>query len=85
MRSEAGIGARRAANIIRNRLKELELPFTKVSGRTISFADLARCERVFVTAEGWQPNPVANEIKELAEANGFYVQFDGPGIVQGGW
>lgn len=63
--------------VVRDFLTEHQLPFTKLTARTIDFTDLARTECVFVNVHGWEPSPKAEELDQLARANGFRVQFAG--------
>jgi hypothetical protein len=63
-----------AKKIIRSFLLEHNLPFTKLTARTIGFSDLARGSSIFVKIHGWQPNPVWDELKTLAHRNGFCVE-----------
>ncbi len=72
---------RRASSIIKAELVKRRLPFTRVHARTVDFTDLARAQAVFVIVEGWEPNPQAAEIKDIARAHGFHVEFRGNGIV----
>jgi len=46
----------------------------KVTARTVSFADLARDEAVFVEVKNWKPNPRWSELKSLARSKGFFVE-----------
>jgi len=63
-----------AKTIIQNELTKLRLPYTKLTARTISFADLARDKCVFVKIHGWQPNPAWKTLKRLAHRNGFCIE-----------
>jgi hypothetical protein len=67
-----------AKRIIKAELQLRELPFTKLTARTIDFSDLARGSSIFVCIHGWEPNPVFNELKTLAHVHGFCVETDGP-------
>jgi hypothetical protein len=58
-------------------LSERNLPFTKLTARTVGFQDLARADCVFVTVEGWKADPKNGEVENLAKANGFRVSFKG--------
>jgi hypothetical protein len=46
----------------------------KLTARTVDFTDLARCKVIFVQVQGWEPNPLWNDLKALAKTNGFYVE-----------
>jgi hypothetical protein len=72
---------RRASSIIKAELVKRGLPFSRVHARTVDLTDLARAHAVFVIVEGWEPNPQAVEIKNLARAHGFHVEFKGNGII----
>lgn len=61
--------------IVRNWLEENRIAYSKLSGETVSFSDLARDSAVFIKIHGWTPSPKAKEIKEIAHAAGFCVEF----------
>jgi hypothetical protein len=63
-----------AKAVVRNFLTANNLPFVKLSARTVGFTDLARGECLFVTVHGWKPNPLWNDLKALAKENGFCIQ-----------
>jgi len=67
---------KRAKDIIKQALLERGLAFAKLTAKTIGFQDLLRTDAIFVTVHGWQPNPVAAEIKSVAVQHGFRVQFE---------
>jgi hypothetical protein len=67
-----------AKKIVRAKLKELELDYTKLTGETVH---ILRDSCVFITIHGWEPDPLAAELKELAVQNGFRVQFRGPNVI----
>lgn len=69
-----------AKKLLRDELDRRELPYDKLSARTIGFSDLARTDMVFVTVHGWEPNPVATELNQFASDHGFRVSYQGPGI-----
>lgn len=71
----SSISARKAGSIIKTELVQRGLPFTRVTARTLDFTDLARAQAVFVTVNGWEPNPAAAELKQLARQHGFFVEF----------
>jgi hypothetical protein len=64
-----------ASSIIKGRLAALGLS-NRVSARTVGFSDLARTKEVFVIVHDWKPSPIARELKELARAKGFFIDFD---------
>lgn len=63
-----------AKKIVKSELERRDLPFTKLTARTIDFTDLARASCVFVKIHGWQPNPAFDEIRAVAVANGFRIE-----------
>jgi len=65
-----------AKKLVREFLDKHNLPYTKVTARTVSFQDLARDSCIFVTVHGWQPSPLWNEMAALAHQGGFCVQTD---------
>ena len=70
------MNTRKAKQIIADKLAELNLSYTKLTAKTVSFSDLARTGCIFVKIHGWKPNPAFSELKELAIANGFRVETD---------
>ena len=68
------MSARKASNLLKDYLAKRGLAF-KVSARTVGFQDLARDSAVFVTVHGWNPSPLASEIKAFGKDNGFFVDF----------
>ena len=50
-------------------LEQYGLPAYRLTSKTVSFADLARDERLMVTIHNWQPNPLASAIKTFAPPN----------------
>ena len=62
-----------AKKIIKNKLDELGLPYTKLTAKTISFVDLARDNCIFVKIHGWKPNSLFDILKQLAISNGFRI------------
>lgn len=58
-------------------LKELGLGDHKLTARTIGFADLARDSCVFVKVHDWEPDTRGQDLKKLARAEGFRVEFAG--------
>jgi hypothetical protein len=63
-----------AKKIIQAELEKHNLPYEKLTARTISFSDLARASCVFVKIHGWQPNPAWEELRAVAVANGFRIE-----------
>lgn len=49
--SESLISARKARSLVGKKAEALGIPITKMKAETVSFADLARCTRVFVKIE----------------------------------
>jgi len=66
--------AQEAKKIVKEHLIAHNLPYTKLTAKTISFSDLARGSSVFVKIHGWQPNPCWDELDRLAKQNGFRVE-----------
>ena len=48
--------------------------WSKLSARTVHFDGDSK---VFVKIDGWQPNPVASELKRIAHEHGFCLTFCG--------
>jgi len=64
-----------AKAIIKRELVARNLPFTKLTAKTVDFTDLARARVVFVKIHGWdQSSPVWDELKKIAVQNGFRIQ-----------
>mgnify|MGYP001558854388 CR=1 FL=1 len=72
--------ARQATAAVKDWLSSRYLDASRVSARTVSFSDLARCSRIFVEVGNWKPNPIAKDLKEYAQIQGFHVTFSGEGI-----
>ena len=68
------VTASQAKKIVKSELERRNLPFTKLTAKTIDFTDLARASCVFVKIHGWQPNPAFDEIRAVAVANGFRIE-----------
>lgn len=66
----------RAKQIIRGKLDELGVPFTKLTAKWVNFSDLARVRCMFVKIHGWKPNPAWRDIETFAADNGFRVDMD---------
>ena len=69
------MNAREAQAWVRDKLDTLELPYRRVTGRTVSFQDLGRDKAVFVEVDGWKPNTVAGELSGEARRLGFFLSF----------
>lgn len=63
-----------AKRIVKDKLQTLNLPFTKLTARTIGFQDLARANCIFVKIHGWQASPLWDDIADTARANGFRIE-----------
>jgi len=68
------ITPRKAANITKTYLAIRNIPFTKVSARTIGFSDLLRCSRIWVRVEGTIRGAFWAELDKIAHDQGFYVE-----------
>lgn len=64
-----------AKKAISNEMRRLGLPQCRLSARTIGFSDLARASMIFVRIHGWNPDPRAQDIENVARAGGFGVEF----------
>jgi hypothetical protein len=71
------ITVNQAKKIIKAELDQRGLPYAKVTGHTVGFSDLLRCDVIFVKIHGWQSSPVWNELKRIAVANDFRIESDG--------
>jgi hypothetical protein len=63
-----------AKTIVHDFLDKHELPYTRLSGKTVDFTDLARMRKIFIRIHGWLPNPIWAELKQLAQENDFCVE-----------
>ena len=63
----------KAKKVIKAVLDKHDLPYTKLTGRTVGFADLARTTCIFVTVHGWRPSPMWSELEKAAFEHGFCV------------
>lgn len=63
-----------AKRLIKAKLDELKLPYTKLTAKTVNFTDLARASCVFVKVYGWKPDPAWDVLVKLAVDNGFRVE-----------
>ena len=68
-----------AKKIVAEWLAGNNLPYHKLSARTVDFADLARGSKLFVKVHGWKPNSIWGELRAIASVNGFLVETDGLG------
>lgn len=64
----------RAKKIMQAALEERELPYEKLTARTVNFTDLARGGCVFVKIHGWKPRPSWDHLKKVAKENGFCIE-----------
>jgi hypothetical protein len=48
--------------------------WSKLTAKTMHFCGDSK---IFVTVHGWQPNPVASELKRIGHEHGFCVSFTG--------
>ena len=63
-----------AKRIIKSELDRRNLPYTKLTARTIGFSDLARASCIFVRIHGWHPAPAWDDIRAVAVTNGFRIE-----------
>lgn len=72
--------AREASKIIKQELEAQKIPFSSVSAKNVSFSDLGRGERIFVTVKGWQQGYASPAryalIAGIAKQNGFSVDVE---------
>lgn len=66
-----------AKKLIKNKLDELGLSYTKLTARTVSFVDLTRESCIFVQVHGWRPDPSWDILTKLAKDNGFRIEAPG--------
>jgi hypothetical protein len=66
-----------AKAFIRWALEERDIPFTKLTARTVGFHDLARGESVFVKIHGWKGSTLWEELRGMAHHEGFCLETDG--------
>ena len=64
-----------AKDIVREFLKKNFIGYDKLTGKVVSFSDLARASCIFVTIHGWKPSPKAKELDQLASEAGFRVEY----------
>jgi translation elongation factor P/translation initiation factor 5A len=65
-----------AKKIVKAELEKRNISFTKLTSRTVNFMDLTRDNCIFVKIHGWQPNPLLEEVEQVARTNGFRVETD---------
>ncbi len=46
----------------------------RLTGKTVSFVDLARGSYIFIRVHGWKPCPAWNELQTIATENGFRIE-----------
>ena len=63
-----------AKKLLCGELDRLQLPYTRLTARTIDFTDLARARRVFVCVHGWKPSPAFDDLRLFARPHGFCVE-----------
>lgn len=66
-----------AKKLVKGYLDEHNLPYLKLTAKTINFSDLARRNCIFVTVHGWQPGPAWADLKAFAAGHDFCVQAEG--------
>jgi hypothetical protein len=74
MENKEMITPNQAKKIIKNVLDINNLPYTKLTARTIDFTDLARDSKIFVRIHGWYPDPKFSLLEKSAKENGFCVE-----------
>lgn len=68
------MNTKQAKIIIENFLLENNLSYIKLTAKTISFSDLARCDTIFVKIHGWNPDPKWSDLQKIAKQNGFCIE-----------
>ncbi len=63
-----------AKKLLREYLTEFEIPFTKLTAKTVGFSDLARGDCVFVQVHGFSKWAEWVNVKCFAGHNGFCVE-----------
>jgi len=63
-----------AKQIIKKELDARGLKYDKLTAKAVDFSDLGRESCIFVKVHGWEPNPVWDELKAVAVANGFRIR-----------
>jgi hypothetical protein len=71
------MNAAQAKKIIKAKLDELGLPYTKLTAKKVGFQDLARADCMFVYVHGWTPHESWDVLDKLAKDNGFRVMTAG--------
>lgn len=77
------ITVRSAKKIVKAALDERDLQYERIRGKTQYFSGLRNPEAIWVYVEGFVAHPLASEVSAIAKENGFFVQFEGRGIVTG--
>ena len=72
----ADITVAEAKALIWKFLDDNQLPYTKITGRTVDFEDLARDKKIFVKIWGWKPNGIFAVIHKIAQESDFCVETD---------
>lgn len=75
--SESTVTTHQAKKIIKQYLDAHNLPYTKLTARTIGFQDLLRCDCIFVQVHGWTPSTAWDGVKAAASEYGFCVEAPG--------
>jgi hypothetical protein len=76
-RQQRGGNIHTAKRIIKNELTNWNVSHSRLSAQTVSFSDLARGSRIFVTIHGVvdnQPSDVWKYIENVARGNGFSIE-----------
>jgi hypothetical protein len=63
-----------AKRIIKQELDKRQLPYTKLTAKTVDFTDLARDSKLFITIHGWKGNPQMADLERIAHDNSFIVR-----------
>lgn len=70
-----------AKRLVSEWLDSRAIPYGKLTAKTVNMSDLARATPLFVTVNGWQPRPEAEDLARFAVDHGFRVQFRGEGFI----
>ena len=72
------LSAKGAKDLLRTELKRRGIKHGTMRAKTVSFSDLARADKVFVSVQGVELDPFfISELKEFCQKNGFIVDFGG--------
>lgn len=63
-----------AKKMVKAYLDERNLPYRKITARTVGFTDLARDSVIFVTVHGWKGDPAWQGLRQLAYDHDFRVE-----------